>query len=111
MEKKTAPSFWKLSIPEALSFTNSTEQGISQTAAEQRITTFGPNSLKEKINTKSLLLFVRQFKTPVTLLLIGAAILSMLLGDGIDSSIIFCIIIISSFLGFWQEKGAADALA
>jgi Mg2+-importing ATPase len=34
-----------------------------------------------------------------------------LLAENIDSIIIFTIIVISSILGFWQEKGAADALA
>ncbi len=51
-----------------------------------------------------------QFKSPITLLLIGAALLSMGLGDLTDALIILVIILISSFLGFWQEKGAAHAV-
>jgi Mg2+-importing ATPase len=44
------------------------------------------------------------------LLLIAAALLSMGLGDLTDAVIILIIILISSFLGFWQEKGAAYAV-
>jgi P-type Mg2+ transporter len=111
MQSTPQQPFWRYTTQEAFSLTDSNENGLTQTQAVERKNTFGANSLKEKINTTGLLLFLRQFKTPVTLLLIGAAILSMLVGDSIDSYIIFSIIIISSFLGFWQEKGAADAVS
>jgi P-type Mg2+ transporter len=55
-------------------------------------------------------LFLSQFKSPITILLIAAALLSMGLGDLTDAVIILVIILISSFLGFWQEKGAANAV-
>ncbi len=43
-------------------------------------------------------------------MLIAAALLSAGLGDVPDTVIILTIVLISSFLGFWQEKGAADAV-
>jgi len=55
-------------------------------------------------------LFLSQFKSPITLLLIAAALLSMGLRDLADAVIILIIILISSFLGFWQEKGAENAV-
>ncbi len=58
-----------------------------------------------------LLLFLRQFANPITLILIAAAILSFFLGQRTDSLIIIFIIFISAFLGFIQEKGAANALS
>jgi magnesium-transporting ATPase (P-type) len=36
--------------------------------------------------------------------------LSFFLRDAVDSLIILAIVFVSSFLGFWQEKGAADAM-
>jgi Mg2+-importing ATPase len=41
----------------------------------------------------------------------GAAILSSFLGDTINSLIILAIVLFSGLLGFWQERGAADAIA
>jgi len=111
MQPISQQSFWHLNPQEAFSLTESNENGITEKEAVKRRELFGPNSLKERINTTGLLIFLSQFKTPVTLLLIGAAILSMLLGDPIDSIIIFTIILVSSLLGFWQEKGAADAVS
>src|ERR1700712_1599078 len=111
MQPTPQQPFWHYTVQEAFSLMKSDENGITEQEAADRKKAFGPNSLKEKINTTGLLLFLRQFKTPVTLLLIGAAILSMIVGDTVDSYIIFTIIIVSSLLGFWQEKGAADAVS
>ncbi|MEP6748295.1 MAG: magnesium-translocating P-type ATPase [Bacteroidota bacterium] len=111
MQSSPQQPFWHYTMQEAFSRTKSSENGITEQEAADRKKIFGPNTLKEKINTTGLVLFLRQFKTPVTLLLIGAAILSMILGDTVDSYIIFTIIIVSSLLGFWQEKGAADSVS
>ncbi len=43
-------------------------------------------------------------------MLIAAALLAMALGDFTNALIILIIIGISSFLGYWQEKGAANAI-
>lgn len=103
-------SFWQYSPQEAFAATGSSEKGITNEAAVEKRKTQGTNSLKERVNSTLFFLFLRQFTTPVTLLLTGAAILSLLLGDAIDSYIIITIILVSSLLGFWQEKGAADAV-
>ena len=54
---------------------------------------------------------LKQFQSPITLILIGAAILSLVLGDRTNASIILAIVLVNSVLGFWQERGAADAVA
>src|SRR5208283_429789 len=65
--------------------------------------------LKPKKRTDTLTLLLSQFRSPITLILIFASGLSFFLGDVTDTVIILIIILISSMLGFWQEKGAADA--
>jgi len=47
-----------------------------------------------------------QFKSPIILILIAAAILSGFLEDIIDTVLILGIVLISGLLGFWQERGA-----
>src|SRR5439155_8810852 len=49
-------------------------------------------------------------KSPITILLIVAAFLSMGLNQVTDAVIILFIILVSSLLGFWQEKGATNAV-
>jgi Mg2+-importing ATPase len=55
-------------------------------------------------------LVVRQVENPIVLLLIGAAFLSMLLGDTVDSVIILAITMASALLGYVQERGAVRAV-
>ncbi len=57
-----------------------------------------------------LLLLLSQFKSPIILILIFAALLSVFLHDATDAVIILLIVLISGCLGFWQERGAADAV-
>jgi len=42
--------------------------------------------------------------------LLFATGLSFFLHDRVDAMIILSIVLISGILGFWQEKGAADAV-
>src|ERR1700722_14738366 len=102
--------FWNLGSAEALQLLSCDEKGLSGSSAEDRLKIYGPNTLKAASKSSAVLLFLGQFKSPITLLLIGAAILSMGLGDLTDATIILIIILISSCLGFWQERGAADAV-
>lgn len=103
-------NFWHLSTDEALKQLSCSKNGLTGDEASKRLNQYGPNTTKTNANASALLLFLSQFKSPVTLLLIIAALLSAGLGDVPDTVIILTIVLISSFLGFWQEKGAADAV-
>lgn len=107
----TNKSFWNLSIQNALLSLQSNENGLKDKDAAERLKSYGPNTLQSSSRATGLLLFLRQFKSPLTILLLLAALLSIALGDTTDAIIIFTIIILSSALGFWQEKGAANAVA
>ena len=58
-----------------------------------------------------LALLLSHFKSPIILTLVFAAGLSFFLRDPVDACIILVIVLISGLLGFWQERGAADAVA
>ncbi|MCW5892986.1 MAG: magnesium-translocating P-type ATPase [bacterium] len=55
-------------------------------------------------------LFAEQLRSPIVLLLLGAAVLSFGLGDAQDGTIILVIVFASAGLGVWQEHDAADAV-
>ena len=102
--------FWNHNAEDALKALSASNTGLSTSEAENRLKLYGPNTLKARSNTSSLILFLLQFKSPITIMLIAASFLSMVLGDFTDTLIILVIILISSFLGFWQEKGATNAV-
>ncbi|HCN84284.1 MAG TPA: magnesium-translocating P-type ATPase, partial [Sphingobacteriaceae bacterium] len=111
--KNTADSFnnfWHFSKEEALYKLSSNINGLDRHESLKRIKQYGTNSVKVSSKSSGIFLFFSQFKSPITIMLIVAALLSASLGDVADTVIIFTIVLISSLLGFWQEKGAADAL-
>ncbi len=84
--------------------------GLSEKEAADRLLAYGYNKLKPATHQTTALLFVRQFKSPLTIILVASAILSFFLGERTDSLIILFIIMVSAGLGFFQEKGAAGAV-
>ena len=105
------PSFWNLPAEQVLHQLKTSSQGLSRPEAQQRLSEYGANRLKQKQQSNTLILLLNQFKSPIILILMAAAILSGFLGDAIDTVIILAIVLISGLLGFWQERGATDAVA
>jgi P-type Mg2+ transporter len=85
--------------------------GITADEARERLTRFGANRLRAKSRVAPFTLLLGQFRSPIVLILIGAAILSIFLQDASDAAIILVIVLVSGLLGFWQEHGAANAVA
>jgi Mg2+-importing ATPase len=55
-------------------------------------------------------LFLSQFKSPLVLILVFAAIISVITGEWIDATIIIAIVVASAMLGFIQEYNAGNAV-
>ena len=104
-------AFWSLADEELLRLLDATEAGLDEKEAQKRLKQYGANLLKPSKRLHSLSLLFSQFKSPIILLLIFAAILSFYLHEVTGASIILIIITISGLLGFWQERRAADAVA
>lgn len=101
--------FWSVPVPEMLQKLQTTDEGLNSSESSERLKKYGANLLKPKKGSSTLKILLSQFKSPITLILLFAAGISFSLGDTTDTLIIVTIILISSLLGFWQEKGAADA--
>ncbi len=85
--------------------------GLTTEEARNRLTRFGANELKATSRAAVFTLLFGQFKSPIIIILIGAAILAAFLQDASDAVIILAIVMASGLLGFWQEYGAAGAVA
>lgn len=104
-------TFWALPAADVLTRLHTLETGLSQEAAQKIQRVAGLNQIKPQHKRSALNLFFSQFKSPISLILIGAAILSFFLSDFTDGSIILIIILISGSLSFWQEQSASQAMA
>ncbi len=108
--QETKP-FWSLSTEDALKLQNSRLTGLTSEEVSEKQQKYGINSLKTVKKQSSVGLFLNQFKSPVTLILLLAALLSFFLQDPVDALIIVIIVLFSTLLGFWQEKTAGNAVS
>jgi P-type Mg2+ transporter len=104
------PAFWSIPAAEILRQLQTTPQGLTEDEARQRLTLHGANLLKPKKRFTTLSLLLSQFKSPIILILIFASVLSFFLHDPVNAVIILSIVFVSGILGFWQERGAANAV-
>lgn len=102
--------FWSYDVNDILNSLNTSADGLSNKEAEDRIDKFGENIFEEKKSTSKFMIFINQFKNPITMILIFAAILSIFLKDYSDGIIILIIIMISAFLSYRHESKASDAV-
>ena len=102
--------FWSYDVNDILNSLNTSANGLSEKEAEDRIDKFGENIFEEKKSTSKFMIFINQFKNPITMILIFAAILSIFLKDYSDGIIILIIIMISAFLSYRHESKASDAV-
>jgi len=102
--------FWSVPAAELLQQLQTTPRGLRSDEIQERLLRYGSNLLKPKKKSDALTLLIAQFKSPIILILVFAAGLSFFLRDPIDAVIILVIVLVSGFLGFWQERGAVNAV-
>ena len=105
------PTFWSEKAEDLTKFYGTDlEKGLKDNQILTLSQKYGPNLLESKASNSKLSLFLKQFKGPVNLILIAAAILSLFVGDVTDSAIILLIVGMSGYLGFQQEYQAGNAV-
>jgi len=85
--------------------------GLSENDVKERLEKYGPNRLKSAKRRSLFLRILDQFKDFLVIILIAAAIVSVVAGDGLkDAIIIIAILIVNMIIGITQENKADDAL-
>lgn len=108
MEQK---NWHQLSGDELLeSFGVTREQGLTEEDTERRRQESGWNELLEGARISPFILFLNQFKDFMMLVLMGATLISGLLGEYLDAVTIIAIVILNGVLGFVQEFRAERSL-
>jgi Mg2+-importing ATPase len=103
-------SFWSVPISDLLKQLRTVPEGLTDEEGQHRLSVYGYNLLKPKKKADALELFGNQFRSPLVIILIFAALLSYFLQDPTSAAIILVIVFISGLLGFWQERGATNAV-
>ncbi len=86
------------------------QKGLTSDEAGIRLHKYGLNELKEEEKINPLIILLDQFKSPLIWLLLFALVISVVIGEVVDASVIGAIILINSLLGFFQEYRAEKAI-
>ena len=87
------------------------ERGLTREEAEERLGKFGPNELTERPRPGFFALLWDQFNNYLVIILIVAALVSLALGEYVDSIAIMFIVVLNAVVGVIQESKAEQALA
>lgn len=116
--EKTAQTAYSQTKEEILHLLNSQEKGLSDSEAEIRLEKFGKNKITSKKSISAVGIFFEQFKNSLILILIGSVILILFIyffgnhdpSDLIEAGLISVIILMITFLGFFQEYKAEKSI-
>lgn len=86
-------------------------EGLTEEEAAGRRVRVKKEGLLGGVGGDAVGLLGRQFRSPLVMLLLGAMLLSLGLGDRTDALVVLAVILLSTLLGFWQEYRAARAVA
>jgi Ca2+-transporting ATPase len=99
-----------LPVEDVLRNLDSRRSGLVQTDAEARLQRYGPNELKSKRKTPPILVFLKQFLSPLIYVLFAAVVVSIVVGHYIDAWVILGVLLLNAAIGFIQETKAETAM-
>lgn len=102
--------YWSLEADQLVGQLETSVSGLLSADAAARLAKFGRNALAPRTNRSALAVFVRQFRSPLVLILVFAAAVSVFVGEGHEAAIIGAIVLASCILSFTQEYGASRAM-
>jgi magnesium-transporting ATPase (P-type) len=104
------PSWHSLEHEKAFERLLSNVEGLSVAEAQARLARHGPNRLRPPKKQSALLRFLRQFHNVLIYVLLGAGVVTSLLGHWVDSGVILGVVVINAIIGSIQEGKAEKAL-
>ncbi|MDD5468848.1 MAG: HAD-IC family P-type ATPase [Anaerolineales bacterium] len=101
-------NLWHVLSPQQTELELSTdpETGLSSAEAQARLANYGPNQLPEPAAVSPWQLFLSQFKSVMTILLLAAAIIAFFMGDELEAISITVVLLLNALLGFVNEYRA-----
>ena len=84
--------------------------GLTEKEAAERLKAQGENTLGESRRTGPMRIFLGQFRDVMVMILLGATVISVLLGEISDAVTIILIVLLNAILGFVQEYRTENTL-
>lgn len=84
--------------------------GLTEQEAQARLGQYGPNQLKGKPKKSLVVLFFSQLQDVLIYVLLGAALITLVIGEYVDSIIILLVVLLNATIGVIQESKAEKAI-
>ena len=98
--------YFNQSQHEVLESLHTVPEGLSSQQALKRLEEYGHNTLTESKKASPFIIFLKQFQDLLVLILICAAVISMISGNLESTLVIFAVIILNAILGTVQHMKA-----
>ena len=85
--------------------------GLDEEEISERRQRYGVNAITTQKTQSALTRFLLQFHQPLIYILIISGVITAMLGEWIDSSVIFGVVLANALVGYLQESKAVHALA
>ena len=108
-----SPLWHALSVAATLAAAETGRSGLSDSEAASRLERYGPNRLSPPRPVSALAILRDQLTGVVVLLLLAAAVISLILGDRLEAAAIAAVLAINTLIGFfteWRARRAMEAL-
>ncbi len=99
-------NWYQLNVKQTFSELTSSEQGLTEAEAQERLSRFGPNRLAEAEKISRLKILLHQFKSPLIYILLIAGAVTFALEEYKDTGVIAAILLINAIVGYIQEYKA-----
>jgi Mg2+-importing ATPase len=102
--------YWSQDVHALAAALESGPGGLSSDRAAAQLALVGTNNVEDAVRLSALRLLLRQFESPLVLILAFAAAISLALQQWVDAAIVLAIVLGSSLLSFFQEYRASTAV-
>ena len=110
-DRKTSDMCWHaLDGESVLKAVASQLGGLTQDVAAQRLALHGPNRLRPPKKQGAWRRFLTQFHNILIYILLGAGVVTAILGHWVDTGVILGVVVINAIIGFIQEGKAERAM-
>lgn len=110
LEKQIHSGWHAVSVAQAEQMLQTSAHGLSEAEARRRLGRYGPNRLAPPKRRGPLLRFLMQFHNILLYVMMGAALITALLGHWVDTGVLMMAVVINAIIGFIQEGKAESAL-
>ncbi len=95
--------WYQLGIDRVFEDLNTSEYGLSDSEARERLQKFGLNKLAEEEKVSKLKILLHQFTSPLIYILLVAAVVTFFLQEYKDTGVIAAVVLLNALIGFIQE--------